>query len=175
MILITYLTISIIALILYHFTKYGKQVPEYWKGGSSTRLAFYYLLRSVVFLIVWPGVVAHLVFPPFRPIFEIQYKYKRWKQSRHLYFEMCSGGGIMECKECGYEEKIIASVHHQADCDYRLGYQCQKCGKHIAIADPFKYKKLPNCECGGKLSKEKPLFCGQCGSKDVEYYRTYLT
>ena len=81
----------------------------------------------------------------------------------------------MECQDCGHEIKIIAGVHHQADCEYRLGYQCQKCGKHIAIADPFKYKKLPKCECGGKLSREKPVCCSQCGSKVVIFHRTYIT
>ena len=88
---------------------------------------------------------------------------------------ICDGGGIIVCNDCGYKEKIIASVHHQTDGDYRKGYQCSKCGNHTPILDPFKYRKLQKCECGGKLSRKKPVYCGECGSKLVTYHIEYLT
>ena len=175
MILTIYAILSVIMLILYHRTKYAKRIPDKWKGKSTIRLALYYVLRSVLFLIVWPGLVAHLYIPKFQPILEIKIKYEKWKYSRHTYLCNNIGVGAIECKECGHKERVILAVHHQVDCDYRLGYQCQKCGKHIAIADPFKYKKLPECECGGKLSRKKPVFCSECGSKNEVYHRIYIT
>lgn len=170
-----YIVTSLVILILYQCTDYSKQLPKYWKGGSRLRLALYYILRPILFLIVWPGLVLQLISDKYSPIYTIRWKYQRWRYSRHTFLENEIGGGIIECQECSHQEKIIVSIHHQSDCDYRLGYQCQKCGNHIALADPFKYEIQPKCDCGGKLSNKKPVLCSQCGSKEVIYYRTYLT
>ncbi len=136
----------------------------------------------MLFLIVWPGLAIHYLYDKIRRKYPaknshptVEHIDQPYVLKDELSLSKCCGGGIILCKECGFEEKIIAGVHHQTDGDYRLGYQCQKCGKFIAILDPFKYEKLPKCDCGGELSQENLVFCSKCGSKNVYYKMTYIT
>lgn len=164
-----YILLSVIMLVLYHFTKYAKQSAEQWKGKSPLRLALFYVLRSLLFHMVWPGLVAQYLYD------EIGYKYRTWKYSRRLYLSRCNGVGITECNACKHQEKIISGIHHLRGNSYKLGYQCQKCGMYFQIQDPYEYKELPNCDCGGKLSRDKPVFCAECLSSNVSYQMTYIT
>ena len=130
---------------------------------------FFYISRSMLFLIVWPVLLIHYINE------KIGGKYRTWKYSRRLYSSRCNGASIVKCKVCGHQEKVICGIHHLGGDSYKLGYQCQKCGKHYGLLDPYKLKKLTRCYCGGKLSRNKPLFCPECGSRIVTYQLKYLT
>ena len=168
-ILIIYILLSVVMLVLYLYTLHEKQILKQWNGKSTFWFAFFYVSRSMVFLIIWPVLFAVYLNDKIGP------KYRTWKYSRRLYLSRCNGVGIIECKACGYQERIICSIHHLRGDFYKLGYQCQKCGKHYAILNPYKHKKLIRCYCGGKLSRYNPVFCGECCSKIVTYHLKYLT
>jgi hypothetical protein len=172
MILLFFISISIIVLILYHRTKYARRIPDYWKGGSTLRLTLFYALRSILFLVIWPALLVHYLNEKFGPI---HFNHRERKHSKHLYFSRCSGAGLFECKDCGYQEKIISGIHHLRGGKYKIGYQCQKCGKFYSILGPSDHDKLTRCYCGGKLSKDKPLFCSKCGIRNGAYHLEYLT
>ena len=123
----------------------------------------------MLFLIVWPGLEAQYFND------EIGYGYRTWKYSRRSYLSRCNGVGIIECNACKHQEKIISCIHHLRGESYKLGYQCQKCGKYFAIIDPYNHKELHKCGCEGKLSRDKPVFICECGSKNVVYHLTFLT
>jgi primosomal protein N' len=54
------------------------------------------------------------------------------------------------------------------------GAQCQNCGKFYEIASRSK-QEVTECEYGGKLSREKPIFCPECKSKNMHYDMKYIT
>lgn len=93
----------------------------------------------------------------------------------NLYFRYMSGSGFMNCCDCGYSESITSSWHSFDDfgapSDGVAGYQCQSCGKFYSLG----YKDDRQCDCGGELEDEKPVFCPKCKSKNVKYVCRCIT
>lgn len=94
-----------------------------------------------------------------------------------LYFKDIFGGGIIRCHGCGFKEEINCSTHGFSHIgDFYNGYQCQSCGKfHIITSYGNEKPKINNCSCGGKLSRENPIFCPKCKTTDVSYLLRYMT
>jgi hypothetical protein len=94
-----------------------------------------------------------------------------------LYFKNTFGGGIIRCPGCGYEEEINGSTHGFGDpVEFFDGYQCQICGKfHTVTICGNENIILYKCDCGGELSRDKPIFCPKCKARDVSYQWTYMT
>jgi hypothetical protein len=97
-----------------------------------------------------------------------------------LYFHRTAGIGKITCKDCNNDEKITSFTHGYDSktgkrCD-NTGYQCKDCGKFQTLFG-FEHEKtvVKNCECGGKLEREKPLFCSKCKSYKVLYHLEYMT
>ncbi len=86
------------------------------------------------------------------------------------------GTGKVYCNNCGYREKITSHLHSFGKNPWRvLGYQCQDCGKFARLEIGKISDEYVMCECGGELSREKPLFCKICKSKNIEYSMEFIT
>ena len=93
-----------------------------------------------------------------------------------LKFTKLYGKGEILCKECGYHEEVVVSLHGFGEDRWtNTGYQCQRCGKFSALERDHKLDKIPNCNCGGNLSKEDELFCPACLSNNIEYHMRIMT
>lgn len=98
-----------------------------------------------------------------------------------LYFHKTPGEGEIHCMICNYSEYIICFTHGYEKLPSRRrtgtkGYQCEDCGKFHAI-NGFEGESdiIKNCDCGGKLQRDKILFCPSCKSHIVSYLLKYLT
>jgi hypothetical protein len=97
-----------------------------------------------------------------------------------LYFHKIAGEGEIRCMLCNYSEDIISFTHGYEKLPSRKrtgtkGYQCEDCGKFHAI-NGFEGESdiVKNCDCGGKLQRDKTLFCPRCKSQSVGYLLKYL-
>jgi len=85
----------------------------------------------------------------------------------------------IKCNDCGWKNSVTSDLHGLAS-DYKTlsydrGYQCQKCGKFIIISNRPIDIEIDKCECGGYYSREKPLFCPKCKSKNVTAKTLFMT
>ena len=88
---------------------------------------------------------------------------------RQLYYKHMGGQGTISCYDCGYKSEIVSFLHGVNNAV--SGYQCQGCGSFQSL----KTIKPLTCSCGGELSRDKPIFCPQCKSKNMEYWCSILT
>ena len=93
-----------------------------------------------------------------------------------LYFgSNIPGFGVMKCNRCSFRQEIVGFLHGFGNDPWsKTGVQCQRCGKFHSVdknKNPIKNK----CECGGRLEREKALFCPSCKSKDISYRIKYMT
>jgi predicted nucleic acid-binding Zn ribbon protein len=91
-----------------------------------------------------------------------------------LRFSHMGGKGNFYCTECGYSQELVSFLHGISDWS-KTGYQCQKCGKFHEIVRDHELTEEPECDCGGSLSREKPLFCPVCKTFKVGYHMTLIT
>lgn len=103
----------------------------------------------------------------------------------NLYFRYMGGAGTVYCCDCRFSEDIISHLHGVEVDDsgfeietFSSGYQCQSCGKFHTL-DSSEIKKVEEsskqCDCGGKLEREKPVFCPKCKSRNMKYDMEYIT
>ena len=90
-----------------------------------------------------------------------------------LYYRRMGGAGVVKCNNCNYSQEIISFLHGIEWCS--SGFQCQKCGKFHEIECDMENSKGKLCECGGDLSREKPLFCPICKKANMTYMMSYIT
>lgn len=109
---------------------------------------------------------------------------------QYLCFSRMGGAGIVKCRDCGYEEKIVSFTHGMMSCC--IGRQCPKC--HSFVAEHNESKKYHEfgeatedfaCpKCGTIVRKKEesifkgnddPLVCPKCQSTRLEYQISYLT
>jgi len=95
------------------------------------------------------------------------------ERDKQLYYQHMSGQGIISCYDCGYKNEIVSFLHgvNNAAC----GFQCQGCGSFHTLNDSQRTAKPLICQCGGELSRDKPIFCPQCKSKSMGYRCTVIT
>lgn len=138
------------------------------------------LLNLIIFLM---GIL-------FYPLFYFSYFFQNGKKIKNfkpkvfeegkLYFDKIAGKGNIACKDCDHTEIMTGFMHGlDAKSNKRTGqngYQCQDCGKLHAIFSFEKEKPIiKNCDCGGTLQRELPLFCPKCKSTNVMYHLKYIT
>jgi hypothetical protein len=97
----------------------------------------------------------------------------RKSEDNCLYFTRMGGKGIIKCLECNFEQEIVSFLHG-VNWD-STGYQCQKCGKFHEIECESKRWRRKRCECGGKLERDKPIFCPECKTSRVTYRLKKIT
>jgi hypothetical protein len=90
-----------------------------------------------------------------------------------LYFTRMGGAGTILCLECNYEQEIVSFLHG-VDWD-STGYQCQKCGKFHEIECEKSSFWRRRCDCGGKLDRDKPIFCPECKKSNLAYHMRIIT
>ncbi len=106
--------------------------------------------------------------------------YEKKKRSgiveKGLRYRSMGGAGILKCNQCDFSKKVISFLHnHDRKNPWSVsGYQCQLCGKFHEVTENKK-RKIPRCECRGKLSRDKAIFCPQCKSVDVNYKLHIIT
>lgn len=93
----------------------------------------------------------------------------------YRYFWQMGGAGTIQCNECNFKEDIVSFIHGM-DGYAKTGFQCQVCGTFKGI-EQYKMNETLNtqCECGGNLEREEPLFCPKCKTKNISYQMRYIT
>lgn len=90
-----------------------------------------------------------------------------------LFFSRMGGLGELTCLSCHHSEPVLSFI--KSIPFPTKGFQCQECGKFHRIT---KYLNAPdkfNCDCGGNLSRDQPIFCSSCNANTVEYNCTLIT
>lgn len=77
-----------------------------------------------------------------------------------LTFSKIGSIGELTCLNC-FETEMVSSYTR-----FNEGYQCQSCGKFHSVE---RSSKLPKCDCGGELKRDKPVFCSKCKSYSVKF------
>ncbi len=145
-----------------------------------------YLYRVILFSITWPliGIIWILMKITTRnenrnhAVAEMKYFIGgEWIDDGKLKFTKMGGEGDFYCLDCGYKEEIVSFLHGFGENRWGCkGHQCQKCGKFHGIEgrenDPW---IIPECHCGGGLSREKAVFCPACWSFNVDYHLRIMT
>lgn len=109
---------------------------------------------------------------------------------QYLCFSKMGGAGVIKCRDCGYEEKIISFTHGMMSCN--IGRQCPKC--HSFVVEHNESKKYhefgeakedftcPKCSSVIRKKEESifkgnddPLICPKCQSQRLDYHMSYIT
>lgn len=96
------------------------------------------------------------------------------KKSVGLWFDRMGGAGSIHCRDCQHSEKVTSFIHY-GNRSSHSGFQCQSCGKFTTLNDEEQRKESLICDCGGKLHRDKVIFCPQCKSENVRYALEFLT
>jgi hypothetical protein len=92
---------------------------------------------------------------------------------KHLYFTTMGGKGKIQCLECNFQQEIVSYLHGVNW--NNTGFQCQKCGKFHEINLDMDNSKKKKCDCGGKLDRDKHLFCPECKTFHLAYCMSKIT
>ena len=143
------------------------------EAPSEKKLFFFKLTLTLGFSLLWPFLIwgalkenKHYEVQPVSDDFE----------HKGLKFQYMGGHGKLSCNDCDFQQSQTSFIHG-IDCN-TTGYQCQECGKLTSIVKH--HSKAANhasrqCGCGGKLNREKILFCPDCNSQNLSYSMEYIT
>jgi len=110
--------------------------------------------------------------PQFKEILDLKNK---------LTFSKMGGTGNLNCLDCHHTEYILTFMHGmEPKTGVRCatyGFQCQSCGKFHQVKHNERdgFETIHDCECGGKLEKEKAVFCPNCKSENVEFKARFFS
>lgn len=98
------------------------------------------------------------------------------RNDKFLYFDYIAGIGDFFCRNCTYSRGLTSAIHgFMGKNNYLVAFQCQECGNFTTISNDLDNENGRLCTCGGQLSRDKPIFCPQCKSKDVEFSMNIIT
>lgn len=137
-------------------------------GEYKIRFAVAEFVIIVVVLTLFPILYAAMYTDPFK-----REELPFGKRKKGLYYDEMGGMGDINCRKCGHGEEIVSFLHGVEWCN--TGYQCKSCGKFHGIERASLGEKAPRCDCGGKLNREKPLFCPACHSRKLTYHMSLIT
>jgi hypothetical protein len=144
----------------------GRQDMPRWK-----RLVFAGTLRASA-VILWPLFLPGLI----KEDLAGKRRLERSKERRSLTYGVMGGSGTVNCETCGYKEEIISFLHSDDLSRCEVGFQCQACGKFVALQDHISFDRARvTCECGGTLRRDRPVFCPACRSEAMRYQLSYIT
>lgn len=89
------------------------------------------------------------------------------------YAEMVGAAGQIYCTECSFIVLIDVCRFEQGFSVRKTSYQCLSCGEFSNVR-MTKSESVPNCSCGGTLSKNHQLFCPQCKGDKLQYTIHYF-
>ena len=176
-----YLSLGIISVLLGPLSKdLAKEIKITQPDNSKT-----FKLRKTLFTlsIILFGILLYPIFY-YSYFFQNQKKISNFKpriyEEGKLYFDRIPGTGNIICKDCGHTENMTCFTHgidsKTGKRNGHKGFQCKDCGKLYAIIN-FELEKsiVKNCDCGGTIQRELPLFCPKCKSINVMYHLKYIT
>ena len=142
---------------------------------SESKLMLARITITVGFVLLWVVFIWGVL----KEHWNIQATRKRVQErSKGLWFSYIGGHGTVSCKECEHNEEITSFIHGINSST--TGFQCQACGKFAAIGSggpsrANEYEKSLVCECGGKLERQKKIFCSNCKSHNLSYQTLFMT
>ena len=144
--------------------------PPEWK------LFIFRAMITTGFILLWPIFIVGIVKAQREGREEAQsFEDER---SQGLWFHYLGGCGTLTCQDCSHRASVTSFTHGRDSST--SGYQCQACGKFHAISTggPGRASQTREslvCDCGGKLRRDKVLFCPHCQSRKLSYFLEFIT
>lgn len=140
-------------------------------GGERWRLHGFMLVISIAGALFWPLLVWSLGTAERGGARALEGDASTSDQAWDSQSNM-GGAGDITCRDCGHSEEYVSLIHgHGADQWSVTGYQCQACGRLLAV----KSGNSARCECGGPVRRDVRIFCPKCRSSRVVYEMRYIT
>jgi hypothetical protein len=182
--MIAYLMTGILSNFIGPAAKKVNSVFKQTRSATITRLLnksvakkredlFIEVILRILTILFFPILYIALVVEFFR------FKYtspslKKELNDPHLYYWRMGGFGTIRCLDCDFIQDIVSFLHGINSCE--TGYQCQRCGKfHALVENDLHLDANKQCNCGGDLDRERPIFCPKCKTTHVAYKLKYIT
>ena len=168
----------------------GKEISDEVKGArgseftnalmeknppSEFKLMLFRLIATAAFILVWP-IFTYSIMKERKKQVDLEKILE--EKSKGLWFSYIGGCGKIRCNDCDHSESITSFIHGINSCS--TGFQCQSCGKLTSIKSggpgrANEYEESLECECGGKLDRDKVIFCPSCKSENLIYQLEFIT
>lgn len=145
------------------------------KPPSEFKFFLFRVIATMAFILVWPIFTYSIIKERSR---QVDIEKIPEKKSKGLWFSYIGGCGKIRCKDCDHSESITSFIH--AINSSSTGFQCQSCGKLSSVRSggpgrANEYERSLECECGGKLDRDKVIFCPSCQSQNLTYQMEFIT
>jgi len=145
------------------------------KPHSEFKLFLFRVIATAAFIIVWPIFTYSIIKERSR---QVDIEKILEEKSKGLWFSYIGGCGKIRCKDCDHSESITSFIHGINSSS--SGFQCQSCGKLSSIRSggpglANEYEESLDCQCGGKLDRDKVIFCPSCQSQNLSYLMEFIT
>jgi hypothetical protein len=147
----------------------------YKKPPSELKLFLFRFIATAAFILAWP-IFTYSIMKEQGRQFDLEKTLE--EKSKGLWFSYIGGCGKIRCIDCDYSESITSFIHGINSSS--TGFQCQSCGKLSSIRSggpgrANQYEEGLDCECGGKLDRDKVIFCPSCKSENLIYQMEFIT
>ncbi len=145
------------------------------KPPSEFKLLLFRVIATVAFILAWPIFSYSIMKERSR---QVGIEKILEEKSKGLWFSYIGGCGKIKCKDCDHSESITSFIHGINSSS--TGFQCQSCGKFSSVrsggpGQANEYERSLECECGGKLDRDKVIFCPSCKSENLIYQMEFIT
>jgi hypothetical protein len=145
------------------------------KPPSEFKLLLFRVIATVAFILAWPIFSYSMMKERSR---EVDIDKILEEKSKGLWFSYIGGCGKIRCKDCDHSESITSFIHGINSSS--TGFQCQSCGKLSSVRSggpeqANEYERSLECECGGKLDRDKVIFCPSCRPQNLIYQMEFIT
>jgi ribosomal protein S27E len=142
---------------------------------SEFKLMLFRVIATAAFILAWPIFTYSIMKEQSR---QLDLEKTLEEKSKGLWFSYIGGCGKIRCKDCDHSESITSFIHGINSSS--TGFQCQSCGKLTSIKSggpgrANEYEESLECECGGKLDRDKVIFCPSCKSENLIYQMEFIT
>ncbi len=146
------------------------------KPPSKQKRIFAEIVVRTITVLFYPVFYVVIMIDNYREKKRIKIDLTKGHDVHPLFYSGLGGRGLLVCKNCGLKCDMLGFLHGHDNIVWQIsGYQCQACGKLHKIENDSDYKLLNACECGGMLSRDKPIFCPRCKSDKVKYRMDFIT
>jgi len=139
------------------------------------KLWLFRVIATAAFILVWPIFTFSIMKERSR---QLDLEKILEEKSKGLWFSYIGGCGKIRCKDCDHSESITSFTHGINSSS--TGFQCQSCGNLTSIKSgrpgrANEYAESLDCKCGGKLDRDKVIFCPSCKSENLIYQMEFIT
>ncbi len=144
---------------------------------SICKTVLLFLGKAIMIVTLYlPIGIGILIYSIYFSIRAYSQKSPRIEYDGNLYLLNSSGAGTVCCKDCDFKEEAFGFVHGFGSPRWcKVTLQCQECGQFENLEGYDRVPRKGKCQCGGKLSREVPVFCPTCKSKNMSYHLRYMT